>query len=105
MFGGVVNATTEDGNNYVLIPAARFNRPDRSVRSDAADSSRETVRMKGGQSRDAGSKESQGGGWMSGEMRGQGGVGKVGFWWSGGFCGQGQGDRERWKGIGVGCGE
>jgi hypothetical protein len=29
------------------------------VRSDAAESSRETVRMKGGQSREVGSKESQ----------------------------------------------
>ncbi len=29
------------------------------MRSDAADSSRETVRMKGGQSREVGSKESQ----------------------------------------------
>jgi hypothetical protein len=34
---------------------------------------------------------------MSGEMRGQGRVERVGFWWNGGFFGQGQGDRERWK--------
>ena len=42
---------------------------------------------------------------MSVGMRGQGRVEKVGFWWSGGSCGQGQGDRERYKGIEVGCGE
>ena len=41
---GVVDVSTEDGDKYVL---------------DAADSSREKVRMKGGQSREVGSKESQ----------------------------------------------
>jgi hypothetical protein len=35
----------------------------------------------------------------------QGQVERVGFWWNGDFFGQCQGDRERWQGIGVGCGE
>jgi hypothetical protein len=49
------------------------------VRSDAADSSRETVLMKGGKSREVGSKESQrGGGWMNEERRVQGQVGTDG---------------------------
>ena len=72
------------------------------MRSDAAESSRETVRIKGGQSREVGSKESQREGV---DERRDARVEKVGFWWSGGFCGQGQGDRERYKGIEVGCGE
>jgi hypothetical protein len=42
---------------------------------------------------------------MNEEMRGRGRVGRVGFWWSRGFCEQGQGDQERWIGIKVGCGE
>jgi hypothetical protein len=39
------------------------------VRSDTADSSREKVRMKGGQSREVGSR---GKGWKNDEWRGQG---------------------------------
>ena len=35
----------------------------------------------------------------------QGKVDKGGFWWSGDFFVQGLGDRGRWIGIGVGCGE
>ena len=55
---GEVDISTEDGDKDVLIPAARLNRQ-LPVRSDAADSSRETVRMKGGPSREVGSKDSQ----------------------------------------------
>ncbi len=61
--------------------------------------------MKGGQSREVGSKESHREGWRNKERRVQGKVDKGGFWWSGGVCAQGQGDQERWIGIEVGCGE
>ncbi len=50
-----------------------------------------------------GSKESQKEGRRNEERRVQGKVDKGGFWWSGDFFEQGQGDRERWIGIGVGC--
>ena len=42
---------------------------------------------------------------MNEERRVQGKVDKGGFWWSGDFFVQGLGDRGRWIGIGVGCGE
>ncbi len=49
----------------------------RPVRSDAADSSRETVRMKGRQSREVGSKESHREGWRNKERIVQGKVDTV----------------------------
>ena len=61
--------------------------------------------MKGGQSREVGSKESTGRVWRNEERRVQGKVDKGGFWWSGDVCAQGQGDQERWIEIQVGCGE
>ena len=51
---GEVDISTEDCDKDVFVPAARFN----GQLTDAADSSREKVRMKGGQSREVGSKES-----------------------------------------------
>ncbi len=75
------------------------------MRSDAAELSQETVRMKGRQSREVGSKESQREGVDERRDARAREVRRVEFWLSGGFCVQGQGDRERWTGIGVGCGE
>ena len=43
-------------------------------------------------------------GWRNEERRVQGKVDKEVFWCSGDFFVQGQGDRGRWIGIGVGCG-
>ena len=57
------------------------------MRSEAAESSRETVRIKGGQSKEVGSRESQSEGWKSEERRVQERVGRVGFWKSGGSVG------------------
>ncbi len=55
------------------------------MRSEAAESSRETVRMKGGQSKEVGSRESQREGWKNEGTRGRGKVfGVVGFGRSGG---------------------
>jgi hypothetical protein len=42
---------------------------------------------------------------MNEEKQVQGQVEKGGFWWNEYFCEQGQGDQERWKGIGGDCGE
>ena len=53
-----MDAAAKNVYKDVLVPATGFNRQ-LPVRSDAAESSRETVRMKGGQSREVGSKESQ----------------------------------------------
>jgi hypothetical protein len=75
------------------------------VRSDAADSSRETVQMKGGQSTEVESKESQREGGMNEERRVQGQVDKGGFWWSREFFEQGLGDPERLIGRAGGCEE
>jgi hypothetical protein len=54
---GVVDVSTEDSNKYVLIPATRFNRQltgEVRCRWIVA----ETVRIKGGHSREVGSRES-----------------------------------------------
>ncbi len=52
-----MDVATKDCDEDVLVPAARF-KGNWPVGSDATDSSREKVRMKGGQSREVGSKES-----------------------------------------------
>ncbi len=75
------------------------------MRSDVADSSRETVRMKEGLSRGVGSRESQREGVDERREASARAGWKGGFWWSEDFCEQGQGDQERWIGIEVGCGE
>ncbi len=89
-----MDVSTEDGDKYVLIPATRFNRQlTDELRSDAAEVSRETVRINGGQSREVGSKEFQREGVEDRRDARAGRAERVGFWWSGGVCGQGQGDQ------------
>ncbi len=55
-----MDVSTEDGDKDVLVPVARMiqRATDRLGRMPLNDSSREKVRMKGGQSREVGSKES-----------------------------------------------